>query len=525
MTPCDQPSSIHSGTRANALHIAAQAGKLRMVELILELVTDPSLLERMYPRESAENRAQRQEYLLDLYLNMPKKGDFDTPLHQAAKWGHWQVVEFLVLYSSCDTRRKNGEEKTPAEVACSRMGHPDADVKKKILDLLADRVYIPVYRAEDQSIPGFIGAPISPNCNEDSSSSPLKSNNLRLPMPAFNPLWSPLSPRTKSSPFRNNTYGDSPLIMVKNLDFNSFEKGDPLTSPISIKALMGPLSPNDAEKVKNEWKKNSPMRLADPEKGLEKQGRQLAQKFNTKLVEYWPFLDAYCDIKTQDGLQMLENHLQDQSRSNSVVCNNPDDSLSDIAANLAKMNLNSSMQDTTDETQSRDVNSNQELGVINLLKDKTLKQPWILDNVNFASSPLSHSAVWNQVRQGQDSSILSNDSHVSFIGDISRRRSASSSSSNESYVSALSSLDDDSIYSAEEGSWIYIEGDRPGKADVQVYEALAGCEVDAKRYPGVFTWKCLVESVSPLERKSWKTEKPNKFGKVPAISFDESMSA
>ena len=74
MSPCDQPAIIHSGTRANALHIAANAGKTRMAEVILELVTDPMLVKRMYPNDSPECQAKRQEYLLDLYLNMHYKG-------------------------------------------------------------------------------------------------------------------------------------------------------------------------------------------------------------------------------------------------------------------------------------------------------------------------------------------------------------------------------------------------------------------------------------------------------------------
>ena len=156
MSPCDQPAIIHSGTRANALHIAANAGKTRMAEVILELVTDPMLVKRMYPNDTPESLAKRQEYLLDLYLNMPKKGDFDTPLHQASKWGHWQVVQLLVEFSSCDTKRKNKDQLWPEQVVCSRAASPvDADVKKKILDLLADRVYIPVYRVEDSSMPGM----------------------------------------------------------------------------------------------------------------------------------------------------------------------------------------------------------------------------------------------------------------------------------------------------------------------------------------------------------------------------------
>ena len=96
MTPCDQPSIIHSGTRANALHIAAQNGNVGMAALILEMISSLELVERMYPNESPEKLVQRQEYLLDLYLNMPKKGDFDTPLHQASKWGKIKFKSNLV---------------------------------------------------------------------------------------------------------------------------------------------------------------------------------------------------------------------------------------------------------------------------------------------------------------------------------------------------------------------------------------------------------------------------------------------
>ena len=52
---------------------------------------------------------------------------------------------------------------------------------------------------------------------------------------------------------------------------------NPLTSPLTVRALLGPVSPVDAAKIQQEWRKNSAasklFRLADPMKGLERQGR------------------------------------------------------------------------------------------------------------------------------------------------------------------------------------------------------------------------------------------------------------
>ena len=55
------------------------------------------------------------------------------------------------------------EVKAESDAKAEERAKADADVKKKILDLLADRVYIPVYRVEDSSMPGYVGDPLSPN--------------------------------------------------------------------------------------------------------------------------------------------------------------------------------------------------------------------------------------------------------------------------------------------------------------------------------------------------------------------------
>ena len=46
-TPCDTPSILHSGTRANALHVAASAnqkGSPKMTEKILDSILNPNLI-------------------------------------------------------------------------------------------------------------------------------------------------------------------------------------------------------------------------------------------------------------------------------------------------------------------------------------------------------------------------------------------------------------------------------------------------------------------------------------------------
>ena len=52
---------------------------------------------------------------------------------------------------------------------------------------------------------------------------------------------------------------------------------DLLTSPLTVRALLGPVSPVDAAKIQHEWKKSAAasklLRLTDPYKGLERQGR------------------------------------------------------------------------------------------------------------------------------------------------------------------------------------------------------------------------------------------------------------
>lgn len=109
---------------------------------------------------------------------------------------------------------------------------------------------------------------------------------------------------------------------------------DPLSPRVEIHAYAGPMDKKDAESFRRVWKTpprslnfNSPngkrtftdnlssLRLKDPEKGLERIGKQLANSYNTDWKEYWDFLDSFIDIASDEGLALLEIHLRDREHA------------------------------------------------------------------------------------------------------------------------------------------------------------------------------------------------------------------
>ncbi|RZC34547.1 ankyrin repeat and LEM domain-containing protein 2 [Asbolus verrucosus] len=270
----DTPSILQEGFRYNALHVAAKAKNGILAELILNTISNPKFVKLLYGDDLNENVDNRIQVLLDLYLNTPDKGLNETPLHFAAKYGAAEVVEVLVSFSQCDKALKNKYGQTPDMIICDRCDNKEgqAAVKKKIALHLENFYYVPVLRAEDNSVAPLIGEPFSPG------KAPVANKD-------------PLSPRLEIHAYAG------PMNKEGAEHFRKVWKTPPRTSTPISKRVDGSLESVVA------------LRYTDPTKGLERLGQKLANKFEVNWKEYWSFLDCFVDIASEEGLVLLESYL------------------------------------------------------------------------------------------------------------------------------------------------------------------------------------------------------------------------
>ncbi|EFA02194.1 ankyrin repeat and LEM domain-containing protein 2 [Tribolium castaneum] len=316
----DTPSILQEGFRYNALHVAAKAKSGILTEVILNTISNPKFVKLLYGDDVNENVESRIQVLLDLYLNTPDKGLNETPLHFAAKFGAVDVVEVLVSFPECDKSLKNKYGQTPDMIICDRCDNIEGAsiIKKKIALHLENSYYVPVLRAEDDSVAPVIGEPFSP--------------------------------------------GRSQVV-----------NKDPLSPRLEIHAFAGPMNKEGAEQFRKVWKTpprtstpikkriDDPMdsvfslRYTDPSKGLERLGQKLANKFDVNWKEYWSFLDCFVDIGSDEGLALLENYLtaKIQSMDNSYLSpDSPEEAskkslstIADLCLQMQNCNINQSCEE------------------------------------------------------------------------------------------------------------------------------------------------------------------------------------
>ncbi|XP_035442864.2 ankyrin repeat and LEM domain-containing protein 2 [Spodoptera frugiperda] len=279
------PAIMQEGSRYNALHIAAKASNAEICNLILTTVGNPMFVQTLYGMDAdPESCKEFASILVDRYLNTPDKAINETPLHFAAKFGAEQVVDVLTAFPQCNRTAVNKYGEQPKDIICKRASNCEAGVASRIACMLQERYYVPVLHTEDGSGVPTIGK-------------------------AFTPAVPP--------------------------DINR----DPLSPRYEIRAYAGPMEARAAELFRRRWKtpprapapsappprllqdhspapppspsaKSHTFRLKEITKGLETVGRSLAEQMKVGWKEYWPFLDTFTDLRTPEGLTLLENYLK-----------------------------------------------------------------------------------------------------------------------------------------------------------------------------------------------------------------------
>uniref|UniRef100_A0ABI8A2N3 LEM domain-containing protein n=1 Tax=Felis catus TaxID=9685 RepID=A0ABI8A2N3_FELCA len=164
---------------------------------------------------------------------------------------------------------------TPDKVViCERSKNKSVELKERIREYLKGHYYVPLLRAEDTS------------------------------SPVIGELWS--------------------SDQMTETSHVSHGGGGPRDPVLTLRAFAGPLSPSKAEDFRRLWKTPPrekagffhSVRKTDPERGVERVGRELAHELGYPWVEYWDFLGCFVDLSSQEGLQKLEEYLAPQEVRN-----------------------------------------------------------------------------------------------------------------------------------------------------------------------------------------------------------------
>ncbi|XFG09085.1 PREDICTED: ankyrin repeat and LEM domain-containing protein 2 [Capra hircus] len=266
----DNPTIVQEGCRYNVMHVAAKENQAAVCQLTLETLENPEFMRLMYPDDEPHMLEKRICYVVDLYLNTPDRVGYDTPLHFACKFGNVDVVNVLSSHPLIVKNPRNKYDKTPEDVICERSKNKSVELKERIRDYLKGHYYVPLLRAEDMS------------------------------SPVIGELWS------------SDQTGE-----VSHIGYTRGFSKDPV---LTLRAFAGPLSPSKAEDFRRLWKTPPrekagffhSVRKSDPERGIERVGRELAHELGYPWVEYWDFLGCFVDLSSQAGLQKLEEYLTQQ---------------------------------------------------------------------------------------------------------------------------------------------------------------------------------------------------------------------
>ncbi|XP_047027308.1 ankyrin repeat and LEM domain-containing protein 2 homolog isoform X2 [Helicoverpa zea] len=290
------PAIMQEGSRYNALHIAAKAMNAEICNLILTTVGNPMFVQTLYGMDAdADSCKEFASILVDRYLNTPDKAINETPLHFAAKFGAEQVVDVLTSFPQCNRSAVNKYGEQAKDIICKRATNSSPGVPARIAAMLRERYYVPVLHSEDGSAVPTIGKAFTPAVPPEINRDPLSPRyEIRAYAGPMEARDAELFRRRWKTPPRAPAQGCAPGPAAPLMPHANYTTHTPAP----------PASP-----------KPQAFRLKEITKGLETVGRELAEEMKVGWKEYWPFLDTFTDLRTPEGLTLLENYLKNKYES------------------------------------------------------------------------------------------------------------------------------------------------------------------------------------------------------------------
>nr|XP_039252121.1 ankyrin repeat and LEM domain-containing protein 2-like [Styela clava] len=557
ISSADGPVVLKASARYNALHIAAKSNKPEICSEILAVLENSEFHELMFPNSSDE-KSERMNHILDLYLNTPEKILFETPLHFACKLGFKEVVEILISHTQCSADVRNKFGQLPSEMICSRASQEMKSNKKDIQRLLGEQFYVPLLRFHDNSEHAIVGTPITLKQNID----------------------------------------DYNMLSPAQLNLGSMNDS-PLRPSLAVSALAGPMAKEQAIKFQKFWTTPSKrkdfgktvryIRRTDSEKGDEQIGRQLAEKEHVKWMEYWDFLDDFANFANEEGLLKLEEYLQNKmplinmatippklsdsfNRNMSEITNRLEnihlnrDGLESICANRDQLKMRISKSSpsvgktgrgfeentgnakkdsgSSVSTNSSD-SSNYKTPPENLSKeefvtpeqrdqlqvqqgdqktDRLVKKLFSNENINSIDNFVDDFSKNLSIAEKNEPNIINSPevnwfSKNNFITEFrppSKQYRSVGDNDSDVFSSPSSSDISESSYATENTAIatkndVFLAGGAPTKLDRDVLIAIGDTDLETSKFPAILRWKLSILAFSEQERMKWSTPRKERI--------------